>query len=90
MMTTPCLTLTQAEVLAAFDRVQTYNLASLLELRAACPHIPRPALDRELTALRRAGVLFAAGAEGRHGLTAEERAAALVEYGEVLLYVGRR
>jgi hypothetical protein len=47
--------------------------------------VPRAAFDARLQALRRAGSFALAGAEGRHGLTADERAADIEEDGTLLL-----
>jgi hypothetical protein len=60
-----------------------------VDLRAAVP-ADRAAFDAALQRLRRAGRLTLSAAEGRHGLTPEERAAGLVEDGVLLLYVARK
>jgi hypothetical protein len=66
-----------------------HNFVSLAELRAALP-MPRDLFDRGLQQLRSAGSYGLSSAEGRHGLTAEEQAAAIVEDGTLLLYVSRK
>jgi hypothetical protein len=66
-----------------------HNFVSLAELRAALP-MARHAFDSGLQELRRAGRYGLSAAEGRHGLTPEERDAAIVEDGTLLLYVSRK
>jgi hypothetical protein len=78
---------------AAFVRLDRdrggHNLVSLVDLRRAVP-VERARFDAELNHLRRAGLYTLSGAEGRHGLGAEEREAGIVEHGNLLLYVSRR
>jgi hypothetical protein len=62
---------------------------SLVELRRALP-VDRDTFDRGLQELRRAGRFGLSAAEGRHGLSQEEREAAIQEHGAVLLFVARR
>jgi hypothetical protein len=82
-----------ADFAAAFDRLDRqaggHNLVSLVALRQALP-LDRAAFDAGLGQLRRAGRFTCSAAEGRHGLTAEERAAGIAEDGALLLYVSRR
>lgn len=79
----------QALILSAFDASQQYNMASLVSLRAAVGGT-RQVFDSALMVLRRQGTLTLIGAEGRHGLSVEERAAGIMEHGDLLLYVARR
>ncbi len=72
------------------DRAQGgHNFVSLAELRRAVP-AARAAFDHGLRELRRAGRFGLAAAEGRHGLTAEQQEAGIVEDGTLLLYVSRK
>lgn len=75
----------------AFRALDTagHNQVSLVRLRAALP-VERDVFDRELGGLRRSGTYFLQGAEGRHGLSEEERSAGIEEHGQLLLYVCRR
>jgi hypothetical protein len=66
-----------------------HNQVSLVRLRQEVP-VERDVFDRELASLRRSGRYFLQGAEGRHGLTDEERSAGIEEYGKLLLFVSRR
>ena len=66
-----------------------HNFVSLVDLRAQLP-MARAAFDAELQKLRLAGRYGLSSAEGRHGLTPEERAAAIMEDGALLLYVSRK
>jgi hypothetical protein len=78
------------DVLSAFVRlVDRDNHVSLVALRAACS-LSRDAFDRQLRQLRVDGTLTCSDAEGRNGLTAAEREAAIAEGGGLLLYVHRR
>jgi hypothetical protein len=76
-----------------FDRLDRerggHNLVSLVDLRRELG-VERAAFDAELTKLRRAGRYSLSGAEGRHGITTEEKEAGIVEGGILLLYVSRR
>jgi hypothetical protein len=77
---------------AAFDRLDreagAHNFVSLVELRRALPW-DRPTFDAELRKLRLAGRYTLSAAEGRHGISAQEKAAGMVEDGALLLYVSR-
>jgi hypothetical protein len=70
-------------------RAGAHNFVSLVDLRAALP-VPRDVFDRELQKLRLAGRYGLSAAEGRHGLSPEEAAAAITEDGTLLLYVSRK
>ncbi len=78
---------------AAFDRLDrqkgSHNLVNLLDLRRAVP-ADRAAFDAGLQQLRRDGRYTLGTAEGRHGVTPEEREAGIVEEGALLLFVSRR
>jgi hypothetical protein len=79
-----------AEAFAHIDRQQGgHNFVSLVELRGRLP-MPRDTFDAELRKLRVAGQYTLSAAEGRHGISAEERAAGIVENGTLLLYVSRK
>jgi hypothetical protein len=67
-----------------------HNFLSLVQLRQALADVPRAAFDAELRALLLAGRFSLSAAEGRHGLTVEERTAGIVEDGILLLYASRR
>jgi hypothetical protein len=77
----------------AFDSLDrqrgSINLVNLVELRKALP-FDRATFDRELYEMRRANRFSLSGAEGRHGLSEEEREAAIREGDNLLLYVMRR
>jgi hypothetical protein len=77
----------------AFDRLDrargSHNLVSLVGLRREVP-VDRDAFDAELQRLRRAGLYSLSAAEGRHGISPEEREAAIPEDGSLLLFVSRR
>jgi hypothetical protein len=77
---------------AAFDRLDRqaggHNRVSLVALRQALP-LDRAAFDTGLLQLRRAGRFTCSAAEGRHGLTAQERAAGITEDRALLLYASR-
>ena len=77
----------------AFDRLDrqkgSHNLVSLLDLRPAVA-AGRTAFDAGLHQLRRAGRYTLSTAEGRHGVSPEERAAGLVEEGALLLFVSKK
>jgi hypothetical protein len=70
-------------------RAGAHNFVSLLDLRAALS-VSREVFDRELQELRIAGRYGLSAAEGRHGLSPEEIAAAITEDGTLLLYVSRK
>jgi hypothetical protein len=78
---------------AAFDQLDrekgSHNIVNLVDLRSAVP-VDRAAFDGGLQQLRRAGQYTLSNAEGRHGITAEEREAGLVEEGALLLFVSRK
>ncbi len=82
-----------ASFTAAFDRIDrergSHNFVSLVLLRQAVP-ADRAAFDAGLRELRVAGRFTLSGAEGRHGLTAEEQAAGIREDGSLLLYASRK
>jgi hypothetical protein len=65
-----------------------HNFVSLIALRQAVP-VARADFDRELRRLRQAGVYTLSAAEGRDGISAEERAAGITEEGSLLLFVSR-
>jgi hypothetical protein len=65
-----------------------HNFVSLVALRQALP-VPREQFDRELRALRQAGRYTLSAAEGRHGISPEEREAGITEEGSLLLFVSR-
>jgi hypothetical protein len=75
----------------AFAKLEAagHGLVSLVDLRRAMA-VTREQFDCELDELRRAGRYSLQGAEGRHGISAEERTAGIVEHGHLLLYVVRR
>ncbi len=65
-----------------------YNFVSLVDLRRALP-LDRASFDAQLRRLREAGRYALSAAEGRHGLSDDERAAAIMEDGTLLLFVSR-
>jgi hypothetical protein len=65
------------------------NLVSLVGLRQEMP-VDRVVFDRELQRSRREGRYTLSAAEGRHGLSDEDREAAIVEGGGLLLFVSKR
>jgi hypothetical protein len=65
------------------------NLVSLVDLRREVRE-ERATFDAELNHLRRAGRYSLSGAEGRHGIGPEEKAAGIIEGGNLLLYVSRK
>jgi hypothetical protein len=78
------------EAFARLDRARgSHNHVSLVYLRQEVP-VDRPTFDRELHELRRAGQYSLQGAEGRQGLSAEEREAGIVEDGSLLLFVSKK
>jgi hypothetical protein len=78
------------DAFARLDRERGgHNLVSLVGLRQSLP-VSREAFDDGLRGLRRQGRYSLSAAEGRHGLSPEERQAGLVEDGTLLLYVSRR
>jgi hypothetical protein len=78
------------EAFARLDReAGSHNFVSLVDLRRTVP-FDRAVFDERLGQLRRAGRYSLSAAEGRHGLTEEQRAAGITEEGTLLLYVSRR
>lgn len=78
------------EAFARLDRENgSSNFVSLVALRRVLP-VERSAFDAGLDELRRAGRYTLSGAEGRHGVSDEERDAGLREEGTLLLYVSRK
>ncbi|MBV9126108.1 MAG: hypothetical protein JO112_22375 [Planctomycetes bacterium] len=77
----------------AFDRLDrqagSHNFVSLVDLRRAVP-VDRTTFDAELRQLRLADRYTLSAAEGRHGISTEEREAGLPEEGALLLFVSRR
>jgi hypothetical protein len=65
-----------------------HNFVSLIALRQALP-VARADFDRELRQLRQAGRYTLGAAEGRDGISPEERAAGITEEGSLLLFVSR-
>jgi hypothetical protein len=66
-----------------------HNFVSLVALRGALP-CPRERFDANLRQLRLAGQYTLSAAEGRHGLTAAEQEAGILENGTFFLYVSRK
>jgi hypothetical protein len=78
------------EAFVRLDRQHgAHNHVSLVELRQSIL-TERAAFDAGLQQLRRAGRYSLSAAEGRHGLDAAERDAAIHEDGSMLLFVSRR
>jgi hypothetical protein len=78
------------EVFERLDRERgSPNLVSLVGLRGELA-VDRATFDAELQRLRRAGRYSLSAAEGRHGISDEERGAAIPEDGSLLLFVSRR
>jgi hypothetical protein len=78
------------DVFARLDRARGgHNLVSLVTLRQALA-VDRAMFDAGLERLRRDGRYVLSAAEGRHGISDEERAAGVLEEGTLLLYVARR
>jgi hypothetical protein len=77
----------------AFNQIDrqkgAHNFVSLVDLRRALP-LPPERFDAELRQLRIAGRYTLSAAEGRHGISPEERAAGIQEDGSLLLYVSRK
>ncbi len=65
-----------------------HNFVSLTDLRRVVP-LPRAQFDRELGELRRAGRYTLSAAEGRDGISPDERVAGIAEEGSLLLFVSR-
>jgi hypothetical protein len=78
------------DAFARLDRARGgNNLVSLVDLRRELS-AERTVFDQELHRLRREGKYSLGAAEGRFGLTDEERQAGIVEDGTLLLFVSRR
>jgi hypothetical protein len=77
----------------AFHRLDrdkgSHNFVSLVPLRQSIP-VPRDSFDAGMRQLRLAGRYTLSAAEGREGLSPEEREAGIPEDGALLLYVSRR
>jgi hypothetical protein len=77
----------------AFHRLDrekgSHNFVSLVPLRQTLS-VPRESFDAGLRQLRLTGRYTLSAAEGRHGLSEEEREAGILEDGALLLYVSRR
>lgn len=77
----------------AFDQLDrengSYNFVSLVDLRRALPS-DRATFDAQLRRLRETGRYTLRAAEGRHGITEEQRGAGIMEEGTLLLFVSRR
>jgi hypothetical protein len=78
------------EAFARLDRQGgSYNFVSLVELRRALA-VDRATFDSQLRRLREAGRYTLSAAEGRHGITEEQRGAGISEDGTLLLFASRR
>jgi hypothetical protein len=78
------------EAFARLDRqTGSHNFVSLVDLRRALP-FDRATFDAHLRRLREARRYTLGAAEGRDGLTEEQRAAGIPEDGTLLLFVSRR
>jgi hypothetical protein len=78
------------EVFDRLDRARGgNNLVNLVALRAALGE-DRATFDAQLGQLRRQGRYSLSAAEGRHGISPEERDAGIVEDGSLLLFVSRK
>lgn len=78
------------EVFARLDRARgDHNLVSLVELRREVG-LDRALFDAGLRELRRQGRYGLGAAEGRHGISPEERQAGIIEDGSLLLFVSRK
>lgn len=77
----------------AFDRLDRrdggFNFVNLRDLRRELP-ADRETFDAELHRLRAAGRYSLSAAEGRHGVSPEERQAGIDEGGALLLFVSRK
>jgi hypothetical protein len=76
----------------AFERLDRQaggrNFVSLVELRRALP-VTRGVFDTQLFKLRQAASFCLSAAEGRYGVSSEEREAGIYEEGALLLFVSR-
>jgi hypothetical protein len=87
----------RVEFRAAFDEAFSrldregggHNFVSLIALRQALP-LARADFDREVRQLRQAGTYTLSAAEGRDGISPEERAAGITEEGSLLLFASRK
>jgi hypothetical protein len=94
--TAPTPSAPPVEFAAAFDtafehldrQAGGHNFVSLVALRKALP-LPRGAFDAGLQRLRREGRYALSAAEGRQGITPEEREAGIPEEDSLLLFVSR-
>ncbi|HKI33859.1 MAG TPA: hypothetical protein VKA46_18545 [Gemmataceae bacterium] len=78
------------EAFARLDRqAGSHNFVSLVDLRRALS-FDRATFDAHLGRLRAAGRYTLSAAEGRHGITEEQRAAGIAEEGSLLLFASRR
>jgi hypothetical protein len=78
------------EAFARLDRERGgHNLVSLVALRQALAE-DRAGFDAGLRQLRREGRYSLSAAEGRHGISPEERDAGIVEDGSLLLFASRK
>jgi len=78
------------EAFHQFDRSRGgHNFVSLVEMRRAVP-VDRGTFDSQLQSLRVSGRYTLSGAEGRHGLSSQEREAGIYEDGSLLLFVSRK
>jgi hypothetical protein len=78
------------EAFGQLDRQKgAHNFVSLVELRRVLA-VDRQTFDAGLRSLRQAGRYTLSGAEGRHGVSPEEREAGITEDGSLLLYVSRK
>ena len=85
-------TFTATDFDAAFQRCDNErgsNFVNLVNLRREA-NTDRKSFDAVLETVRREYRYTMSGAEGRFGITEEERAASIKEHGETLLYVSRR
>lgn len=83
----------RAIMLAAAVRsldVRRDNLVSIAQLRRYMVRWGRQTFDNAVESARRAGLVTATALEGREGITAEERGAALREDGALLGYLSIR
>jgi hypothetical protein len=77
----------------AFEKLNrqegSVNFVSLVELRRALAAFPRPVFDAELRKLWSEGRYSLRAAEGRFGISPEERDAGFLQEGTLLLFVSR-
>jgi hypothetical protein len=77
----------------AFEKLDrqhgSVNFVSLVDLRRALAAVPRPVFDAELRKLWSEGRYSLRAAEGRFGISPEEREAGFLQEGALLLYVSR-